>query len=212
MFKNRADAGCKLAGKLTQFAKKDIIVLAIPRGGVVVAAQVAKSLNAPLDLIIPRKLGAPQNEELAIGAVAGPNEVILDEALIQHLRISKDYIRQVIAKELKEIDRRRQLYLGDCPEIKLFGKIAIIVDDGLATGATARAAIKTARLKKPRKIVFAVPVGPRHTVELVEQEADEVICLEIPTLFYAVGRHYQNFAQVNDSRVIEILSRFKKTA
>lgn len=212
VFKNRADAGRKLAEELMGFVNQETVILAIPRGGVVVAAEVAKALNAPMDLVIPRKLGAPQNEELAIGAVAGPNEAILDEHLVKSMQISEDYIRQAIAKELKEIERRRQLYLGNCPEIELFDKIAIIVDDGLATGATARAAIRAVRLKKPRRILLAVPVGPWQTVKLIEQEADEVICLEMPVSFYAVGQFYQNFTQVNDSRVIDILSRFKKTA
>jgi len=212
VFKNRADAGRQIADKLADFADKDVVVLPIPRGGVVVGAEVAGALEAPMDLVIPRKLGAPQNEELAIGAVAGANEIILDEELIRGLQVPEDFIRQAIAKELKEIDRRRLLYLGSCPRISLFDKIAIIVDDGLATGATARAAIKVVKLKQPRKIVLAVPVGPWQTIKLIEREADEVICLEKPVSFNAVGQFYHSFEQVSDSKVIDILNRFKKTA
>lgn len=212
MFQDRVESGRRLAERLRGYAGEDIVLIAIPRGGVVVAAEVSKALKAPLDIIIPRKIGAPQNEELAIGAVAGPNEVIINWPLVSSLNISDEYIKTATERELREIERRRKLYLGDSPELKITGKTAVIIDDGLATGSTARAAIKAAKAKNPRKVILAVPVAPQETVDQLTREVDELICLLVPPYFYAVGQFYQQFEQVTDIQVVDILSQFKKTA
>lgn len=212
MYQDRIDAGIQLAESLSSYKSRGVVVLAIPRGGVVVAAEVAKALEAPLDLVIPRKIGAPGNEELAIGAVAGTGQVIINEALAQSLSVSEDYLQRAILKELQEIKRRRRLYLGESKEYDLTGKTAILVDDGLATGSTAKAAIKATRSKQPAKLVLAIPVAPRDTVETISKMVDELVCLKIPGDFFAVGQFYYNFDQVNDAEVVEILSEFKKTA
>lgn len=212
MYQDRIDAGVQLAESLLSYKNRDVVVLAIPRGGVVVAAEVAKALEAPLDLVIPRKIGAPGNEELAIGAVAGADQVIINEPLAKSLRVSDDYLQKETVKQLMEIKRRRRLYLGESKEHELTGKVAILVDDGLATGSTAKAAIMATRLKQPRKLVLAIPVAPRDTVETISKMVDELVCLKIPGDFFAVGQFYNNFDQVNDIEVVEILTEFKKTA
>lgn len=209
MFQDRTDAGRRLAARLRDYTGQDAVLLAIPRGGVAVAAEVAAVMGAPLDLIIPRKIGAPENEELAIGAVAGLGEIVINESLIDSLQISDDYLKKEAARQLKEIERRRRLYLGDRPEKVITNKTAIIVDDGLATGSTARAAILAVKSKRPKKIVLAVPVAPREAIELLKKEVDELICLKTPELFYAVGQFYERFDQVSDGEVVDILSRLK---
>lgn len=208
MFTDRTEAGKRLAERLSDYKGQDVVVLAIPRGGVVVAGEVAKGLSCPLDLIIPRKIGAPGNPELAIGAVAGEGKVMLNTQLKETLRVSSEYVEEEVQRQLAEIDRRRKRYLGDRPPVNLTGKTVIVVDDGLATGYTALAAVNAVREKKPEKIVLAVPVAPRDTYEHLVGEVDELVCLSIPEFFYAVGQFYLDFSQTTDEEVIEILKKY----
>jgi predicted phosphoribosyltransferase len=205
MFDDRIEAGKKLAGRLSSYRDQDTIVLAIPRGGVVVAAEVAGELGAPLDLIIPRKIGAPGNPELAIGAVAGEGKPLLNESMIKSMRLPSGYIEEAVRSEVEEIKRRRKEYLGDRPRPSLKGKTVIIIDDGLATGYTALAAVRSVTSERPAKVILAVPVAPRETVKFLEPEVDELIVLETPAFFYAVGQFYHDFRQVSDWEVKEIL-------
>ena len=207
MFLDRVEAGQKLAEKLLKYKEMGPIVLAIPRGGVVVASEVASALSCDFDLVIPRKIGAPNNPELAVGALAKEGAVILNKELTKSLNISPDYLREEIEKQVIEIKRRRQKYLGDRSSIDLRGKTVILVDDGLATGYTSLAAIKAVREDKPEKVVLAVPVAPREAIERLKTEVEELICLETPELFFAVGQFYYDFAQTTDEQVVEILTR-----
>ncbi len=208
MFTDRSEAGRKLAERLMEYKGQEAVVLAIPRGGVVVANEVARGLGCPLDLIIPRKIGAPGNPELAIGAVAGEGRVMLNAQLKEVLRVSDEYVEEEVQRQLREIDRRRKRYLGDRPPVNLTDKTVILIDDGLATGYTALAAVNAVREEKPRKIVLAVPVAPRDTYERLSGEVDALVCLSIPDFFYAVGQFYLDFSQTTDEEVIEILSRY----
>ncbi len=203
MFENRASAGRELARSLEKFRDQDVLVVGIPRGGVIVAAEVAESLNAPLDLIITRKIGAPGNEELAIGATAGEDQVMLNSKLVEALDVSKEYIEQRVEKAVAEIKRRRRLYLGELPTINVGNKTVLVIDDGLATGYTALAAIEMLRTMKPQRIVLAVPVAPSDTVARLTPEVDELIYLSMPREFFAVGQFYDEFHQVTDEEVID---------
>lgn len=205
MFRDRIDAGRQLADALAEYKGSDAVVIAIPRGGVVVANEVAKALNLDLEIIIPRKIGAPGNPELAIGAVA-QDHVMLNKAIVEELGVPASYIEQEVAHQRGEIDRRRKLYLGDREPLSLKDKIAIIVDDGLATGYTALAAISAVKDQAPKKTVLAIPVAPTDTYERLKREVDEIVCLEVHDLFFAVGQFYEVFEQTTDSEVVEILS------
>lgn len=209
IFRNRVEAGRKLAKALSTVKGEDLVVVGIPRGGVIVAAEVAKHFSAPLDVVFPRKIGAPGNPELAIGAVVARGEVYLNEGLVKSLSVSKDYIEEEVEKELLEIERRKRDYLGKRRELNYEGKTVILVDDGLATGYTALAALKALRKKKPKKLILAVPVSPPETLEFIKPYADEVIVLEVPYYFYAVGQFYRSFEQVSDEEVKEVLSRYE---
>ncbi|HZD60456.1 MAG TPA: phosphoribosyltransferase [Anaerolineae bacterium] len=209
MFKDRVDAGRQLAVKLGQYKGANAVVLAIPRGGVVVGEQVARELHLPLDVIIPRKIGAPGNPELAIGAVVTRGRAMINEALVQELNIPRSYIDGEVEKQLAEVARRRKLYLGGREPIPLKDKIAIVVDDGLATGYTALATVNAVREQQPEKIILAVPVAPTDTCDRLEKEVDEIICLEAHELFFAVGQFYENFGQTTDAEVIDILSGYR---
>jgi predicted phosphoribosyltransferase len=211
MFVDRKEAGRRLAKALVDYRDQDAVVLAIPRGGVIVGVEIAEDLKIPLDVIIPRKIGAPGNPELAIGAVAGDGRVFLNEELCQQLDISDEYIREEVAVQLREIERRRQLYLGGRPPVVLRKKIVIITDDGLATGYTALAAINAVKQGEPKKVILAIPVAPKDTYERVKREVDEIICLELPELFFAVGQFYVDFRQITDKEVVEALKRFQKS-
>jgi predicted phosphoribosyltransferase len=205
VFADRLDAGEKLAGSLAHLVGEDVVVLGIPRGGVEVAAVVARALGAPLDVVIPRKVGAPGNPELGLGAVAGDVEV-LDERLIRLLGVSDEYLRAEIETQREEIARRSAAYRGDRPEVPLEGKVAVVVDDGVATGGTAAAAVRWARAREASRVILAVPVAPAEAVSRLSKEADEVRVLAQPEPFYAVGQWYRDFPQVEDRRVIELLA------
>lgn len=209
MFKNRIEAGKKLAKKLLDYRGKNVVVLAIPRGGVVIAFEVAKVLSAQLDLIITRKLGAPYNEELAIGAVAPDGSVVLDEELIRELQVSETYVNGTKKSEMDEIKRRMEKYRGTSEYTNLKNKTVIIVDDGIATGATVLAAIKFLRNKNAEKIIVAVPVMPFDSVEKIRGETDELVTLEIPKSFSAVGEFYEDFPQTSDEEVVRLLKKAK---
>jgi len=204
-FADREDAGVRLAESLADLAGEDVVVLGIPRGGVEVAAVVARALGAPLDVVIPRKLGAPGNPELGLGAVAEDVEV-LDERLIRLLKVKEGYLRQEVAAQQEEIRRRAAAYRQDRPPVPLEGRIAVVIDDGVATGGTAVAALRWARARGASKVILAVPVAPAEAVARLEREADEVRVLATPEPFYAVGQWYESFDQVSDDRVVELLS------
>lgn len=205
MFADRREAGERLAESLADLRDEDVVVLGIPRGGVEVAAVVADALGAPLDIVIPRKVGAPGNPELGLGAVAEDVEV-LDEHLIRVLDVSEEYLRGEIAAQQEEIARRSSLYRGGRPAADLDGKVAVVVDDGVATGGTAAAALRWARAKGAKKVVLAVPVAPHEATRRLQAEADEVRVLAAPEPFFAVGQWYRSFPQVSDERVVRLLS------
>ena len=205
-FGDRTDAGRQLAALLRPLAGESVVVLGIPRGGVEVAAVVAEELGAPLDVVIPKKVGAPNNPELGLGAIAEGVEV-LDPALIKALGVSREYLSAEIAREQEEIRRRSEAYRGGRPPVDLTDTIAVVVDDGVATGGTAVAALRWARRQGASRVVLAVPVAPAEGVERLRAEADEVVVLLAPRLFYAVGQWYVDFPQVSDRRVIELLAR-----
>jgi putative phosphoribosyl transferase len=209
LFHNRQDAGKRLAEALSEFRGTNCVVLALPRGGVPVAAEVAAALKAPLDLLLVRKIGAPRQPELAIGAVidGGAPIILRDLELIRLTGTSATQFDTLCAQEIAEIERRRKLYLGKRPPESLSGRIAIVVDDGLATGNTMRVALQAARLRKPALLVMAVPVAPAGTVENFHGDADAVICLATPDPFHAVGYFYQDFQQVSDTEVIGLLQK-----
>ncbi|MFZ3063088.1 MAG: phosphoribosyltransferase [Actinomycetota bacterium] len=211
MWRDRREAGRYLAEALKEFKNKDVLVLAIPRGGVVVGDEVATALNAALDVVVPRKIGAPFNPELAIGAIAADGSKVLDQNLIQRLDVSEEYLKKEIERQTEEIKRRISEYRGGRSPLEIEEKTVILVDDGVATGATTLAAIKYLRNKKPAQIILAIPVGPPDTVEKLKKEVDRLICLSIPLLFYAVGQFYEQFEQTTDQEVVDIISVHKKT-
>ena len=209
-FKNRSDAGRKLAKALAGYKEQQPVILALPRGGVTVAAEVAAVLNAPLDLILVRKVGVPFQPELAMGAVVdgGAPIIVRNEDVIRLADIDESEFKRICDSELAEIERRRQRYLGSRQRADVSGRTAIVVDDGIATGATTRAALRATRIRNPKKLVLAVPVAPTDTVAELRSEADEVICLEDHEFFGAIGTYYADFSQVSDETVIDILKRF----
>ena len=207
MFENRAEAGRELAEKLDKYSgREDVIVLGLPRGGVPVAYEVAKRLRAPLDVSIVRKLGVPGFEELAAGAIASGGVRVLNEDVIRSIPYADEAIEAVTVKETAELERREHIYREGRPPPELRDRIVILVDDGLATGATMRAAVKALRQRGTGKIVVAVPVGPPDTCRELEEEADETICLSTPVFFQAVGQYYEDFSQTSDEDVRELLS------
>ncbi len=209
MFKNRQEASQQLAEKLNHYkAKENVVVLGIPRGGVVTAKRIAQELNCPLDIIVVKKIGAPNEQELAIGAIGETKgSSYLDEKLISELRVSQQYLKEQSEKLKEEIKRRETLYRQTKPPLNLKEKVVIIVDDGTATGATAIAAIREVWNNEPKKVVIALPVAPIDTLHKLEKEADEVVVLETPSDFFAVGQFYENFPQVDDKEVIDLLQK-----
>jgi putative phosphoribosyl transferase len=206
-FENRTEAGRQLAEKLDKYAgREDVIVLGLPRGGVPVGYEVAKRLRAPLDVFTVRKLGVPGFEELAAGAIASGGVRVLNEDVMRAIPHADEVIEAVTAREAAELERREQIYRQGRPPPELRDRIVILVDDGLATGATMRAAVNAARQSGAAKIVVAVPVGPPDTCRELEEEADETICLSTPVFFQAVGQYYEDFSQTSDEDVRELLS------
>ena len=209
-FRDRSDAGRKLAEELEQFAEEDLIVLGMPRGGVEVAFEVAQALQAPLDVIVIRKLGAPSNPEFGFGAI-GPNGVrILDDQSVRMLGLSEEDIERVAEREREELERRIEEYRGERTMPDMEGKTLIVVDDGAATGGSARAAVRALKEMNPGKLILALGVAPPDTAEELRQEVDELICLETPSAFMAVGQWYSNFSQTTDEQVVELLKRAKE--
>jgi predicted phosphoribosyltransferase len=208
VFRDRAEAGRVLAEQLAAYADRpDVIVLALPRGGVPVGYEVAQALHAPLDVFLVRKLGVPGHEELAMGAVATGGVRVLNEQVVRALHIPEQVIDAVARWELEELARRERLYRGDRSPPDVRGRTVILVDDGLATGATMLAAVRALRQQQPARIVVAVPIASRDTCELLRDEVDDVICAATPDPFYAVGLWYENFEQLTDEEVRELLAR-----
>jgi predicted phosphoribosyltransferase len=207
-FRNRADAGRQLADKLAAYADRpDVLVLALPRGGVPVGYEVARALGAPLDVFLVRKLGVPGYEELAMGAVATGDVRVLNDEIVRGLGISGHQIDAVVARELSELGRRERLYRGGRPPPDVVGRTVILVDDGLATGATMRAAVEALRQQQPARIVVAVPTASPDTCEALKAEAYDVVCAMTPEPFFAVGHWYDDFTQTTDEEVRELLAR-----
>jgi predicted phosphoribosyltransferase len=207
-FRDRADAGRRLAAELRRYTDRtDVIVLALPRGGVPVGYEVASALRVPLDVFVVRKLGLPWHEELAMGALASGGVRILDEDLIRAARVSEEDIQHVTAAEQVELARREQLYRGDRRFPDLSGTTAILIDDGLATGSTMRAAVAALRLEHPARVIVAVPLASPETCEAFLNVADDIVCAETPEPFHAVGLWYDDFSQTTDNEVHELLER-----
>lgn len=205
-FRDRRDAGRFLAAQLDDYAARDdVVVLALPRGGVPVAYEIALALGAPLDVFLVRKLGVPGHEELAMGAIAEGGLRVINHQVVRGLKIPESAIEDATRREQEELARRGGLYRGDRPPLKLRDKVPILVDDGLATGASMRVAARAVRRHEPKKLVVAVPVAPPETCENLRLEADDVICALTPALFSSVGSWYEDFTQTSDEEVRELL-------
>ncbi|MGZ3529052.1 MAG: phosphoribosyltransferase [Vulcanimicrobiaceae bacterium] len=211
MFADREDAGKRLAARLGPFRGPDTCVLALPRGGVPVGFEVAKALNAPLDLVLVRKIGAPFQPELAVAAIVDGQhpELVVNHEVAAILELPEDFLARESAEQLKEIERRRGVYLGGRPRLDISGRTVLIVDDGIATGTTMRAALRATRRAKPKRLVLAVPVAPAETLDALAHEVDEIVCLEQPECFGAIGLYYDDFAQVGDEEVRDLMARSK---
>src|SRR5215471_5486408 len=207
MFADRRTAGRQLAARLYHLRQDEPLVLALPRGGVPVGFEVARELDAPLDIVLVRKIGVPWQPELALGAVVngGDPQTIINRNLAAELAIDEDYITSEAARQLQEIERRRKVYRGNRPPVPLAGRTVIVVDGGIATGSTARTALRAIRNAGARKIVLAVPVAPKDALGELQTEVDEIICLSTPSPFFAVGAHYAEFGQLVDADVISLL-------
>lgn len=206
IFEDRLDAGARLAEALKEHAGPEAVILGIPRGGVIVAEVVARTLGAPLDVVVPRKIGAPGNPELGLGAVA-PGVRVLDPWLIERLGVSEGYLEREIAAQEREIERRLHAYREGRPPVDVAGRTAVVVDDGVATGGTAVAALRWAKAQGAEKVVLAVPVAPPQTMERLRHESDDVVALATPEPFFAVGEWYRDFDQTADTEVVAALAR-----
>jgi putative phosphoribosyl transferase len=209
-FRDREYAGRQLAERLSGYREERPIVLALPRGGVPVGYEVARDLKAPLEVFIARKLGAPNRPELGIGAVAQDGSRVLNESIVEHIGVSREYIERVAAEETKEAERRLKLFRRERPESAVLSRTVILVDDGIATGVTARVAIEALRRRVPRRLVLAAPVCAAYTAESLRREVDELISLEVPLDPVAIGLWYRNFEQTSDEEVIELLERARR--
>jgi predicted phosphoribosyltransferase len=206
IFRDRADAGRALAQRLTAYANRpDVLVLALPRGGVPVGYEVARALNVPLDVFLVRKLGVPGQEELAMGAIATGGVRVLNEDVVNTLQIPEDVIESVSESQWREMERRERAYRDDRPLLVMGGRTILLIDDGLATGSSMRAAIAALRRQGPARIIVAVPVASAHTAEELREEVDDVVCVQTPEPFYAVGSWYEDFSQTNDAEVHALL-------
>ena len=205
-YRDRVQAGQRLVTELREYVgKKDTVILAIPRGGVILGYEVAVALEAPLDVIVPRKIGAPGNPEFAVGAVTEDGTAVLNRSTVNMLGITERQLKKTIDEEVAEVKRRIKTYRGEEDPVSLTGKTAIIVDDGLATGATMKAAVAAAKGRGASRIVVAVPVAPPEAVKELSKEVDEVICPLVYEAFYAIGQFYDDFSQVEDEQVITLL-------
>jgi predicted phosphoribosyltransferase len=209
-FSDRVEAGKRLASAMRDFAGKNGIVLAIPRGGVVVGYEIAKALSLLLDVIIPRKIGAPDNPELAIGAMTEDGTIILDDNLITYIGVPRDYIKAESERQKHEIERRLKLYRQNEPYPSLKGLDVVIVDDGIATGSTMKAALASVKNRGASTVTVAVPVGPPSTIKELKKQADRVVCLYAPEYFQAIGQFYTDFNQTTDEEVIQLLKQSKQ--
>jgi putative phosphoribosyl transferase len=209
IFRDREEAGRRLAAALRRFAGGEVVVLALPRGGVPVAFEVARELEAPLDLVLVRKIGAPYQPELAVAAVVDGErtDVVVNEDVASELGVTHAYIDAEAKRQVGEIERRRQAYLDGRDRVQVTGCTAIVVDDGIATGATVRAALRAVRRRAPARLVLAVPVAPRDSLDSLRGEVDEVVCLATPDPFHAIGPFYHDFRQVDDDEVRALLAR-----
>ncbi len=208
-FADRAEAGRALAQRLVEIPlPRPLVVLALPRGGVPIGAEVARALHAPLDLLLVRKIGAPWQRELAVAAVVDgqPPDIVLDDETMALTGVDAAYIQAEAKKAMQEIERRRQVYLHDRAPVGVEGATAIVVDDGIATGTTVRAALKALRRRNPARLVLAVPVAPSDTLAVLRGEVDEIVCLVEPFPFHAIGLHYRDFHQVGDDEVLAALA------
>ena len=212
IFANRAEAGRSLAWRLERYANRDdVVVLGIPRGGVPVAFEVATALSAPLDVFLLRKLGVPGQEELAFGAIASGDVRVLDREILRTLSISPSEVERITARAEHELKRREIIYRGNQPPLSVAGKTVILVDDGIATGASLLAGIRALRQSRPANIVVAVPVAPPPVCERLAREVDEIVCVVTPEPFGAVGQFYDDFSQVEDEEVFQLLERNQQT-
>lgn len=213
MFANRRSAGRQLCARLQHLRQERPVVLALPRGGVPVGFEIAEDLDAPLDIVLVCKIGAPDQPELALGAVAdgADPQISISSDLAATLGVDAAYIKNETARQLDEIERRRKIYRGDRPPVPLAGRTAIVVDDGIATGSTMRAALRAIRKAGAGKIVLAVPVAPGDAIGALRNEADEIVCLATPRRFFAVGAHYTEFTQLADADVVSLLERRRRS-
>jgi putative phosphoribosyl transferase len=207
-FRDRKDAGHRLAARLAAYASRpDVVVLALPRGGLPVAYEVAHALGAPLDVFLVRKLGMPGHEEFAIGAIASGGVLVLNEETVRDYGVRRDQVEAIVDAEKQELERRERSYRGDRPFPDLAGRTVILIDDGLATGSTMRAAVAALRQERPARVIVAVPTAPPETCDEMRAIVDEMICLITPEPFYAVGLWYEDFSQTSDEEVRELLER-----
>ncbi len=208
VFADRNAAGEALAKELSDFADRDdVIVLALPRGGVPVAFEIARYLHAPLDVMLVRKLGTPGQQELAMGAIASGNIIVMNDSVVLQLGINQHSIDREIAQQRQELQRREQVYRGDRARCSVTGKTVILVDDGIATGATVRAAVKAIKQQKPARLIVAAPTAAADTAKIIAREVDQIVCLATPEPYYAVGNWYRNFDQTSDAEVCALLNR-----
>jgi len=207
MFENRTSAGRRLGARLAQMALEAPVVLALPRGGVPVGFEIARAIGAPLDVLLVRKIGVPWQPELAAGAVVDGEraDIVVNDEVVAEAGLSQHDIERIAARELAEIERRRVAYVADRPAVPVAGRTAIVVDDGVATGATVRAALVALKRRKPKSIVLAIPVAPASTLAALEPLVDDIVCLETPPFFYAIGAYYADFGQLSDEVVVRLL-------